>query len=136
MGSCNCGHLAQTVTRLDRAEIHRRAMERAGDWGEQAVEYCPTSGYAIDHVIEEMLALGLEQRDLIELERLSNAAVVRRLPLEHRDLRRNRREDVVQYLRAFAELVEDAIPVADSPTRPATPPAMTEARTPELVGAS
>ena len=54
MGSCNCGHLAQTITKLDRAEIHRRAMERAGDWGEQALEACPTSGYAMDHVFESM----------------------------------------------------------------------------------
>ena len=61
MGSCICGHLAQTVTELSPAEIHRRAMERHGDWSQQSVEHCPTSGLAIDHVIDEMLALGLRR---------------------------------------------------------------------------
>ena len=42
MGSCNCGHLAQTLTRLPREEIHRLALERAGDWGEQARSRQPT----------------------------------------------------------------------------------------------
>ncbi len=31
MGSCNCGQLAQTLTRLPKEEIHRLALERAGD---------------------------------------------------------------------------------------------------------
>ena len=31
MGSCNCGHLAQTVTRLTKAEIHTQALQRYGE---------------------------------------------------------------------------------------------------------
>lgn len=33
---CNCGHLAQVITRLEPSEIQRRAMTRPGDWGQQA----------------------------------------------------------------------------------------------------
>ena len=32
LGACNCGHLAQVVTRKSAAEIHRLAVRRAGDW--------------------------------------------------------------------------------------------------------
>ena len=35
MGSCNCGHLAQELTRLNASEIHQRAMQKYGDWNEQ-----------------------------------------------------------------------------------------------------
>ena len=135
MGSCNCGHLAQTVTRLSRAEIHRRAMERAGDWGEQVVDYCPTSGYAIDHVIEEMLALGLDRGDLSDLERLSGPKVLARLPLGERELKRNRRDDVALYLRTWASLLETELPTPTEqpPSRPATTPQRTSREAAVLV---
>ncbi len=112
MGSCNCGHLAQTVTRLPREEIHRLALQKAGDWGEQALEYspteyCPASGYPIDHVIEALLGLGLTREDLWHLERLSDPNVLRRLPIGQRDLCCRERDDVVVYLRTWADLLED-----------------------------
>ena len=106
MGSCNCGHLAQTVTKLSQEEIHRRALERAGDWGEQAREYCPTSGYPIDHVIAALLDLGLTRGDLWHLERLSDPEVLRRLPAARRNLCCRERRDVVVYLRTWADLLE------------------------------
>lgn len=126
MGSCNCGHLAQTVTRLDRAEIHRRAQQRAGDWGEQALEACAGSGIALDHVIEELLDLGLERRDLQELEELSSRTVLRRVPTvdgSPRHLRRNCREDAVLYLRAWADLLEEALEDPVDGSRAAAGPA-------------
>lgn len=134
MGSCNCGHLAQTVTKLSRAEIHARAMERAGDWGEQVVEYCPTSGYAIDHVIEEMLALGLARGDLSDLERLSGSKVLARLPVGERELKRNRRDDVVLYLRTWADALEDELPrEAPKPSRTTAPKRTAAREAPVLV---
>lgn len=113
MGSCNCGHLAQTVTRLSPAEIHRLALQKPGDWGEQAVEYrppteyCPTSGLPIDHVIQALLDLGLSRDDLRHLERLSDVEVLRRLPVERRNLDQRQRRDVVVYLRTWADLLEE-----------------------------
>ena len=38
MGSCNCGHLAQTLTRRAPAEIHRAAVERASSWAMTPVD--------------------------------------------------------------------------------------------------
>lgn len=106
-GSCNCGHLAQTICDRSPAEIHAAALERQGDWAEHAREYCPTSGYLIDHIVESLLAMGLTQRDLEHLERLSDSAVLLRLPLGERNLDHRNRDDTVRYLRTWAELVEE-----------------------------
>ncbi|MEO0662467.1 MAG: hypothetical protein AAFZ87_13100, partial [Planctomycetota bacterium] len=107
MGACICGHLAQTVCELPAAEIHRRALERHGDWSQQSVDHCPSSGLAIDHVIDEMLALGLSLSDIRHLEHLSDPKVLRRVPAKW--LRRQDREHAVQYMEAFAELLEQGL---------------------------
>jgi hypothetical protein len=108
-GMCNCGHLAQTLTERSRAEIHRAAVERARDWGDAAVEYCPDSGLPIDAIIDEMLAAGLAPQDLRHLERLSDRRVLRRLPSDIRHLERNRRDHLVLYLETWAELLEEQL---------------------------
>jgi hypothetical protein len=109
LGSCNCGHLVQTVCRLDKSEIHRWALERDGDWEQLANDYCPTSGYHIDDVISELLALGLTTEDLGHLEKLDGADVLAALPGGHRWLTRNLRSDLVLYLRCWADLIEGRI---------------------------
>jgi hypothetical protein len=118
-GACNCGHLAQTLTRRSREELHRIAVEKAGDWGEHAVDYCPTSGLPLDAVLTEMLDAGLELSDVGHLERLSDPAVVRRFPLGERSLDARKREDVVRYLLAWAALLDerrlDALPPPPPP---------------------
>ena len=106
MGSCNCGHLAQTLTRLPRQEIHRLALQKAGDWGEQARQYCPTSGYPMDHILGVMRSYGLDADDIWHLERLSDPEVLRRLPPGQRHLDHRLREDVVRYLRTSADLAD------------------------------
>lgn len=109
MGSCNCGHLAQTITNLTKAEIHRRAMQRYGDWERQLIDYCPTSGLPIDDTIEEILAVGFTRQDLTHLERLSDPLIRAALPQEHRHPRHNHRDDVVLYLRTWAMLLENQL---------------------------
>jgi hypothetical protein len=109
MGACNCGHLAQTITRRSREEIHRLAIEKAGDWGEHAVEYCPTSGYPIDHILGEMLSAGLELADVEHLEMLSDPDVLRRFPPGQRNLSHRDRGDVVDYMAAWADLLEERL---------------------------
>ncbi len=110
MGSCNCGHLAQTITRLSKGAIHERAMQRYGDWDQQLRDYCPTSGLPIDETIDEMLALGFTRTDLAHLERLSDPAIRATLTFEQREaLRHNNRDHVVLYLRAWAELLENQL---------------------------
>ncbi|WP_224998323.1 hypothetical protein [Cesiribacter sp. SM1] len=108
MGSCNCGHLAQELTHFTKAEIHRRALlSRSGDWNEQLIDYCPTSGLPMDDVISELLTAGLDIEELKHLERLSDARVLQRLPVEERHLRHNYRNDVVKYLQTWAGLLQE-----------------------------
>lgn len=106
-GACNCGHLAQTVTRLSKAEIHRIALEKAGDWAAHAIDYCPGSGYPIDHVISSMLALGLTTEEIAHLERLSDPKVLARVPGGSRELDFRARDDVVLYMETWADLLSD-----------------------------
>lgn len=107
MGSCNCGHLAQEITKLSKKEIHARALRsRSGDWNEQLIDYCPTSGLPLDEVISEMLAAGLDSQDLMQLEKLSNPHILRSLPEGYRRLSHNKRDDVVLYLNTWAAMLE------------------------------
>ena len=116
LGACNCGHLAQTVTKLDADDIRRYAQERAGEWADQVLEFCPTSGYPMDEILRALFELGLTRDDLAQLEKLSSPAVLRRLPVELRvaiDYRS--REHVVVYLQAFAELLEEELQLQSVP---------------------
>lgn len=110
MGSCNCGHLVQEVTHLSKAEIHEYAMRtRGGDWSEQALDFCPTSGYLMDQVISIMLEAGMDVIDFKHLERLSDKEVLQRLPKEERYLQHNVRKDVVKYMRIWADSLEEKL---------------------------
>ncbi|WP_299986289.1 hypothetical protein [uncultured Pontibacter sp.] len=112
MGSCNCGHLAQTITQLEKGYIHGAAMWRHGDWSEQLRDYCPQSGFPMDEIIDQMLSWGLTKDDLAHLERLSDAKVIEMLPPDRRYLKHNERDDVVLYLNTWAELLElDLLPI-------------------------
>lgn len=109
MGACNCGFLAQEVTRLTKAEIHQRAMTGHGDWTEQLNDYCPTSGLPMDGLIDELFRFGFDADDLKHLERLSDGRVLRTLPLESRNLKHNVNSDVVRYMNAWANLLEEEL---------------------------
>ena len=104
MGMCNCGHLAQSITGLTPAEIHSSAMTRFGDWEQQANDYCPTSGQLIDHILPAMFSLGLTRSDIRNLEKLADDDVVRRMG---RYPKHNVREDVLDYMRTWAEMLEE-----------------------------
>ena len=124
MGSCNCGHLAQTITHLTKAEIHTQAMQRYGDWERQLVDYCPTSGLPFDQTIDEMIALGFSREDLTNLEKLGDHTVRAAIAFERRNaLRHNQRDDVVLYLRTWADVLEQRL-LATIPL-PALPEAVT-----------
>ncbi len=109
MGGCNCGNLAQELTRLTKDQIHTYAMQRYGDWNEQVQDYCPTSQMPIDLVINEMVNAGLSLEDLKNLEKLSDKQILARFPLEKRFLKHNQRDDVVTYLRAWADMLEEQL---------------------------
>ena len=109
MGSCNCGNLAQVITNLDKAKIHQEAMRRHGDWNEQLFDYCPKSGLPFDFIIDEMLAYGFTTDDLAHLERLSDAKILAHIPFAERHLSQNKREDVILYLKTWANVLEDEL---------------------------
>ena len=109
MGGCNCGNLAQELTKLSKDDIHRYAMQRYGDWNEQVEDFCPTSALPIDIVISEMIGAGLMLEDLKNLEKLSDRQVLARFPIEKRFLKHNVRADVVVYLKEWANLLEEQL---------------------------
>ncbi|MFD2523855.1 hypothetical protein [Emticicia soli] len=109
MGSCNCGNLAQEVTKRTKAEIHAYAMQGHGDWNEQLNEYCETSAMPINLIIFDLLTAGFSIEDLQNLEKLSDKDVLMRLPVEKRYLRHNVREDVIVYLQEWANMLEERL---------------------------
>lgn len=107
MGSCNCGFLAQEITQFTSAEIHKRAMQKYGDWNEQLNDYCPTSGLLMDDLITTILDFGFDSDDLKHLEKLSDKRILSRLPIESRYLNHNNKSHVVIYLNTWARLLEE-----------------------------
>jgi hypothetical protein len=107
MGNCNCGHLAQQLTSKTPEEIHRYAMEKHGDWADQVLDFCPESGMTMDWLIAELTSYGLTTRDLIDLERLSNQEVLSKAGVQA--MEKNKKDDVVRYMEAWAELVEAVV---------------------------
>lgn len=105
MGSCNCGHLAQNVTSFTRAEIQQFALQKRGDWSEQVIDYCPTSGYPMDLIIGRMIEFGFTQSDLRQLENLSNPEILAKAGVA--SFNRNVMSDTVKYMNAWADLLEN-----------------------------
>ena len=111
-GQCNCGNLAQTITCKSPQELQHAAYIGGDDWGAQAREYCPTSGYPLDFVFEALFAIGMEASDVQRLERLSDGRVLQYLGRS--DLKHNERDDVVRYMLAWADLLAQELAGAAS----------------------
>jgi hypothetical protein len=108
MGSCNCGNLAQELIHLSKAEIHRFAMEKSGDWNDQLIDYCPDSGYPMDLMISKMLEKGLTINELRHLEKLSDPKILKNIPFPKRDhLKKNNLSDVLLYFETWLEMLEN-----------------------------
>ncbi|MEM6644859.1 MAG: hypothetical protein AAF730_01265 [Bacteroidota bacterium] len=109
MGSCNCGHLAQTLTGLSSASIQSLAHESAGDWREQTEGYCGDTQLPLHLIFDAMLQAGMTTEDIIHLERLSSPVVLRRLGSTSLLLDYRSRADVIRYMNAWADLLEEAL---------------------------
>jgi hypothetical protein len=108
MGACNCGNLAQEITQLSKAEIHQYAMQKSGDWNDQLVDYCPTSGYPMDLMIQKLVEAGLTVDELKHLEKLSDPEVLSHIEFPTRyQLKKNNKEDVILYLETWTLLLEN-----------------------------
>ena len=108
-GACNCGNLAQVVTNFTQGEIIRFAHQAIGEWTELAQEFCPVTKAPIDLVISKLLKIGLTTTDIHHIEYLSDREVLSHLPGGFRWLERNRREDVIAYFEAFADLLQEKL---------------------------
>jgi len=110
MGSCNCGNLAQVLTNYTNAELHAFALiSKEGDWSEQTSEYCPTSNLPMDKIIDILLSKGLTIQDLKNLEYLRDEKVLNHPSIRNNSLNHAKREDVISYLLAWADLLEEEL---------------------------
>jgi hypothetical protein len=109
MGSCNCGNLAQIVTKRTKAEIHAYAMQGHGDWNEQVNHYCGQTEMPIDLIIFELLTFGFTTDDLKHLEKLSDPKILERLGNKKYSLSHNQKDDVVVYMIEWAKMLENQL---------------------------
>ncbi len=135
-GHCNCGHLVQTLTGMNAHEILEHSSECAGDWGAEAkaaerpvahprpdfgdrpaldegawepenVGACVVTGTRLDLLLDRLYAVGLASDDIGHLERLSDPAVRRRLGTNTQEFLHFERDNVIAYMRAWADLLEE-----------------------------
>ena len=106
-GACNCGNLVQVVTSFSKEEILRYAHTGTGEWTEMAQEFCPVTNAPLTLVITRLQQIGLTPTDIHNIEYLGDKEVLRNLPGGFRWLKRNKKEDAIEYFEAFASLLED-----------------------------
>lgn len=105
-GGCNCGNLLQVVTSLSKEEIQAYAQSGIGEWTEIAEDYCPVTDAPAYLLIARLEAIGLTPTDIHHIEYLDDKEVLHALSGGFRWLKRNVREDVIDYLEAFANLLQ------------------------------
>lgn len=107
VGRCNCGHLAQCVTALDKAEIYAQARtQELDEWTEYANDYCPQSGAPMDTIMDSMSEIGMEPEDIHHLEYLSDKKVLQALPGGFRYLEKGKKENAALYMHTWADVLE------------------------------
>lgn len=79
------------------------------------------TGAPLDNVLDQMLEVGFEISDINHLEYLSDRRVLEKLPGGFRHLARNRRDNVVAYLRAWADLMAEYVSAKPQPLSTAQP---------------
>lgn len=108
-GACNCGNLAQVVTKLSKEEILAYAHTGIGEWSELAEDYCGITNAPAGLLISKLQEIGLTPTDIHNLEYLEDKNVLQHLPGGFRWLQRNVREDVIVYFETFAGLLEEQL---------------------------
>jgi hypothetical protein len=108
-GACNCGNLTQVVTNLTKEEILAYAHTGIGEWTELAEDYCCITNAPASLLICKLQQIGLTPSDIHNLEYLEDKQVLAQLPGGFRWLKRNVREDVIDYFEAYANLLEEQL---------------------------
>jgi hypothetical protein len=110
MGSCNCGHLVQEITKLTAAQIHDYAMANCmGDWSEQSQMFCSTGSMPMDLLFSELINAGLDMVDIKHLEKCSDPKVLEAMPEGKKYPKNNVKEDVVLYMKIWANVLEEEL---------------------------
>ena len=105
-GGCNCGNLIQVVTNLSKEEILAHAHHGTGEWTEIAESYCGVTNAPHSLLMHKLELIGLTPVDIHNIEYLEDREVLKALPGGFRWLKKNRREDVIEYMEAFAGVLE------------------------------
>ena len=108
MGQCNAGHLIQTLTGLSSFEIVESIDFQLDEWSEHAIDYCSNTGCKVDDIFLTIKKHGMTHEDIVKLENLSDRKVLNNLDGGFRHLERNNRNDVIDYMNSFADLLEKA----------------------------
>lgn len=108
-GICNCGNLVQVVCKLTEGEIIRYAHTGTGEWTELAEEYCGITEAPYTLMVAKLQELGLTPTDIHHIEYLNDEAVLQHLQGGFRWLKRNKREDAIDYFEAFANMLEEKL---------------------------
>ena len=108
-GACNCGNLLQVITHFSEAEILAHAHTGTGEWTEIAEESCSVTGVPVGLLLYTLQTIGLTPADIHNIEYLNNKDVLQYLPGGFRWLKRNVRQDVIDYFRAFAQMLEEKL---------------------------
>ena len=108
-GACNCGNLVQVITHLSEGEILRYSHTGTGEWTEMTEQFCPVTNAPLALVITRLEEIGLTPTDIHNIEYLTDKMVLKNLPNGFRWLKRNNREDAIEYFEAFADLLEEKL---------------------------
>jgi len=108
-GACNCGHLLQATTQLTKEEIVTYAHTGTGEWTELAEENCSVTNAPVNLLLTKLQQLGLTPTDIHNLEYLEDRDVLNRLPGGFRWLKRNIRENVIEYFETMATMLEEKL---------------------------
>jgi hypothetical protein len=108
-GACNCGNLVQSVTQFTKEEILEYAHTGTGEWTELAIEFCPATNAPLTLVFNKLEQIGLTPTDIHHIEYLTDREVLEQLSGGFRWLKRNRKEDAIDYFEAFALVLEDKL---------------------------
>ena len=109
MGQCNAGHLIQTLTGMSSFEIVESIDFQLDEWSEHATDYCSNTGCKVDDIFLTIEKHGMSHEDIVKLENLSDSKILDNLDGGFRHLERNNRNDVIDYMNSFANLLEKAV---------------------------
>jgi hypothetical protein len=89
-----------------------------GAWEPEDLGVCSVSELRMTQVFAELAAWGLEARDVESLERLDDPEVRRRLGRHTQDFLHSDRSNVILYMRAWADVLEERLGGAPSVGQP------------------